>query len=240
MRKYLEIIEGGKVERVNFNILDLDQVTASHFRLMQSTDGGVTAWLKVFTSIPYDIIDLLNESQQLNIASASPMFDWDKLQIEEPKMRVEVGHRSYGQFENVRSILKGGLNPFWYIPELVSIYRIRSVGDSEPAGNFIGAGLYIISSFQAHIQKFSGLDSDYEPEEIEAGIRDFESLGSFPGIDTLAGGDPLKYDDILKKLPADVAFMKFLLEKMRRNYQTNLLEIRRTKNTSSNGVPRTD
>jgi len=68
---------------------------------------------------------------------------------------------------------------------------------------------------------------DYEPDAMEekAGIDMFNQFGYFATIDRLAGGDPLKYDDI-GKIEYSVIFSKLLLIKtdmqFTKNYQKQI------------------
>jgi hypothetical protein len=55
------------------------------------------------------------------------------------------------------------------------------------------------------------------PMEAAAGVEVFQKYGAFLQIDTLAGGDPTKYEQI-KALNYSICFTKLLLEKDRNEY----------------------
>jgi hypothetical protein len=80
-----------------------------------------------------------------------------------------------------------------------------------------------------HINKLEKL-LEYEPtsEEVRAGIEDFDQFGYFVTIDRLAGGDPLKYDAIVK-LPFDVIYSKLLLSKTDAIFQKRYHEVLKQK-----------
>lgn len=59
----------------------------------------------------------------------------------------------------------------------------------------------------------ANLDKPPTAEQIRAGVEEFSKLGYFNTIDDLAGGDPLKYNDILK-LEYIVVYHKLLKNKI--------------------------
>lgn len=80
-----------------------------------------------------------------------------------------------------------------------------------------------------HINKLEKL-LEYEPtsEEVRAGIEEFDQFGYFVTIDRLAGGDPLKYEKIVK-LPYDVVYSKLLLSKTDAIFQKRYHEVLKQK-----------
>lgn len=87
-----------------------------------------------------------------------------------------------------------------------------------PFYNFILAGLKKISKLEERLS--------YEPTiyELSAGIEDYNQYGIFVTIDRLAGGDPLKYEQITK-LPYNIVFSKLLLNLTDSNFQKKYSEI---------------
>jgi len=63
---------------------------------------------------------------------------------------------------------------------------------------------------------------EYEPDanEIKAGIDMFNQFGYFATIDRLAGGDPLKYDEV-GKMEYSVIFSKLLLNQTDNQFMKN-------------------
>lgn len=230
---YYTVISGGKQEKKRVNFRPFDTLTAKDFREMMKGNSA-KSWLRQFSDIPEEIISQMKKKQIKTLVSFIPYYDLGEIDVMEVKYPINVGEKSVGKFEQAKMLLKSSPQPFWCIPDLVSIYRFRDVQDDEPVFKFLGAGLNLLTSFYAHLQKFKGLNTEYTDEQIEAGVQDFESFGSFPLIDNLSKGDPLRYEEIMK-LPADVVYMKLLLNVVQSDFNENLMEIRRMNNQPANG-----
>jgi hypothetical protein len=88
--------------------------------------------------------------------------------------------------------------------------------------------------FIEQVEKINKVESDYlghapTPEQVQANIDRFNSYGAFIQYDKLAGGDPLKFEDV-KKLKYDFCFTKLKLESDRDSFIEDYQNIMRTKN----------
>lgn len=61
--------------------------------------------------------------------------------------------------------------------------------------------------------------------ELQAGIEDLKIFRTFPQTDSLAGGDPLKYEEVRRKLKYRDAFLKLSYDTAIRSYHKKLREI---------------
>ena len=62
----------------------------------------------------------------------------------------------------------------------------------------------------------------YTPEslEVEAGIQSFDLYGAANVLETLSGGDVLKWEDV-KGLSYDTVYVKLLMNRDKREYEKN-------------------
>jgi len=74
----------------------------------------------------------------------------------------------------------------------------------------------------------STLYSEPTADEMTAGIDKLSIFGVFGIVDTLAGGDPLKYKDV-EALPYNVIFAKLYIEKTRAEYRDRYAALIRAK-----------
>ncbi len=68
------------------------------------------------------------------------------------------------------------------------------------------------------------LDYETEPLEIEAGIEVFSKYGPVNTLETLAGGDVLRWEEV-KGLSYDTVYIKQLLNKDRREFEKKYREL---------------
>ncbi len=78
--------------------------------------------------------------------------------------------------------------------------------------------------FEEQIYKIYKLEKnlsyDVTAQDESAGINSLDKFGVLIQIDSLAGGDPLKYEPV-KKLPYDICFAKMLMEKTKDQVRIN-------------------
>lgn len=68
------------------------------------------------------------------------------------------------------------------------------------------------------------LQLDYDSDHVLAGIKRFEKYGINNTIDALAGGDMLKWEEVLL-MPYGVVFMKLRMNKEKVLFQRNLRKV---------------
>lgn len=104
--------------------------------------------------------------------------------------------------------------------------EIIEIIEKEPAEEIISLFKWI----KTHLENMSRWDKrnlkfDPSGEQIRAGISNFNKLGDIPTIDTLAGGDVLKWEAVLK-LPCDTIRKKLLLSNISSKFERKLSEIK--------------
>lgn len=137
---------------------------------------------------------------------------------------------TFGEVKDIQYDCQNGVsweNFFKAIEDLKSMnpkdLSDRSVFDLHKARLYLAEELNLINS----------MESDYlghaaSAEERQAGIEMFNSYGAFIQFDKLAGGDPLKYDEV-KKLKYDLCFTKLKLEADRNEFNEKYVEIIKNK-----------
>lgn len=138
---------------------------------------------------------------------------------------------SFGEVKDLQYYTSSGLtweNFFKALSELIKGLEYKELADCS-IFDLHKARLY----FADQISLINSMESDYlghqaTPEERQAGIEMFSSYGAFIQFDKLAGGDPLKYDEI-KKLKYDLCFTKLKLEADRNEFNERYHEIIRNK-----------
>jgi hypothetical protein len=109
------------------------------------------------------------------------------------------------------------------------IERTRKVLDKMPVAEVYPFGLHLekqLTEINKHERKL--LKSEYTPEQLQAGIHEFNKLGVFNTIDMIAQGDPLKYDKVFN-LPFSSVFNKLLLSNISVKFDKRLSKILRDK-----------
>lgn len=117
----------------------------------------------------------------------------------------------WGKIKEIQLIISSGIT-IYAIAAIIEIatgeknIMTRKWTDVFPFFNYIRKGLDEIAVMEDHLA--------YEPTiyEMSAGIEEFNKFGYFVTVDRLAGGDPLKYDEIVKQ-PYQVIYSKLLLNK---------------------------
>jgi hypothetical protein len=87
---------------------------------------------------------------------------------------------------------------------------------------------HVAEENQLIIQKERTLHYEADGDQEQAGIANINKYGKFATIDTLAGGDPLKYDEI-EKIPWRRVFTKLKLDLDKSIYLENLSRIKRNR-----------
>ena len=107
---------------------------------------------------------------------------------------------------------------------LCDMAKVKSMGCEKL--DKICRALFWVSAEINKLIKIETRELAYEPTSIEmmAGIESFNGFGVFIQIDSLAGGDPVKYEKI-RKLPYHVCFAKLLLNKKNNEFQKRYNEI---------------
>lgn len=152
------------------------------------------------------------------------------------KIAQDIGKLSFDQKLNAQKKLSEiqkevNKNRYLFMPDLLSIYLEVPKKTIEKC-NFN----YLLPVFEHYFllllkiieRDVATLNSKHTADEIAAGVKRLSKFGEFSSIDYLAGGDPLKYDDILK-LPYDVVYYKLLYRKEMNDYEKRLSEILKNK-----------
>ena len=88
---------------------------------------------------------------------------------------------------------------------------------------------FIVSEHQKLIERENRiLHHEPEVEELEAGIESLHKFGRMATVDTLAGGDLLKHNQIIE-MPYSRVFTKMYLESEKAKYQRKLIAIKSKK-----------
>jgi len=90
---------------------------------------------------------------------------------------------------------------------------------------------WLEDQFKTLNEREEQLNHDPKPELLEAGINELQVFGYLNVVDSLAGGDILKWKEI-STLPYKEVYTKLLKEKVTNTIQERLLEIQKRKNRS--------
>jgi hypothetical protein len=115
--------------------------------------------------------------------------------------------------------------------EILSICYQIPTEEIEPVGifEFYTAFNFVHNSYNKLIERENKvLHYDPEPEELEAGIESLSKFGRMATVDTLAGGDLLKHNQIIE-MPYSRVFTKMYLESEKAKYQRKLIAIKSKK-----------
>lgn len=118
--------------------------------------------------------------------------------------------------------------------DILSICFQIPTEEIEPIGiiDFYPALNFVVEEHRKLIDRENRvLHHDPEPEELEAGIESLHKFGRMATVDTLAGGDLLKHNQIIE-MPYSRVFTKMYMESEKAKYQKRLFEIRKNKTTA--------
>jgi len=125
----------------------------------------------------------------------------------------DIVNWDYITVKKIQSILSGSFSyeQLIYIIRELTGYRKSRILDT-PWMNVFRFYRFVKDSIERVNEMEEKLQYDPDSMEEKAGINMFNQFGYFVTIDRLAGGDPLKYEDI-GKMEYSVIFSKLLLNK---------------------------
>lgn len=163
--------------------------------------------------------------------------DWTNLPLPQKFLRQEIpfplGSKCFGQKLYAQDLLTRKPSAF---DELIGIYFAKVFDDKDidyvtekvrkqSCIEAVPVALWLRGEVIKLMEKESKLlKSEATNEEKRAGLKNFDKFGSFNLIDTLAGGDILKHDEIYKQT-YDRVFLKLYRDLEVSNYQRKLTEI---------------
>lgn len=177
-------------------------------------------------------VDILNQFSSESIEALKPFLEFidvvdDLFTLPVPThvANVNIGMESWGKLESAKQyimIANDSLMPI--VPNLLDIYCPIEGFKSLPMVQSYPIARAIIMKLDEFFKKYTRLN-DYKPssEQIAAGIDKLNQYGFFATLHSIAGGDPLKYDDMLNQ-PADTIYQTLLMDFEVSEYQKRLQE----------------
>lgn len=176
---------------------------------------------------------LLDCPHEIEASAALPLLTWlsEPLELEafEPSNEIgDIRRKTWGQKLEAVEALKHDST----VQGIANVVKIYSEKDCEQLTLNELVPMYLeITNQLTEILKTekATLEILPTPEQIRAGISEFEKLGIFSAIDDLAGGDPLKYDAVLQ-LEYSVVYSKLLKNKISHTFACRYEEVMKTLN----------
>ena len=162
----------------------------------------------------------LSEIQELDEVTARAM------RYLRPKDHYKFGQMVKRTFYEVKELQRLFYEPD-HFQELIK-YILTFVTEKDPdVPKFFSFMNYLRKEISL-INEIEEAALSYYPtsDEHRAGVERFAKYGYMMPIDSLAGGDVLKYE-LIKKVPYEVAFTKLSMEKDRADFDKALFEIRK-------------
>jgi len=175
-------------------------ITYSHFcDIVKYSDAGIVERLNAYTRLPDDIINKLTVKQLEAVAGMVAWMDEYEnclLFVKGYEDDLSIGERTYGELETCKAYLKD--KPLLALGKLVEVYYGENIKDVL-AIDAMGRGLSVLTKIDLFLKKFPEL-YEYEPtaEEVEAGVEDFNKVGSFYTVKKLAEKHSKHPDEILQ------------------------------------------
>lgn len=176
--------------------------------------------LKVLTTVPHDIIDRAGEDQLF------PLYTMVSFIHEVENMPVlqamQVEREPYDKLEIAKIELSSDHKPYRKILNVAMLYY----PDEKNPVRLIGLGIDIISQIAVFLDGFEDmLHSEPSNEEVKAGVEDLSAFGSWGTAFVLAGKDPLKVNEVMKR-PAIEIYTCLYYSWKESKYQKALMEAR--------------
>jgi len=171
-------------------------------------------------------IESINFAQYILLAEDErERYEWALRYSEEAKARdvLEFGDitkKTFGTVKDLQTIFSKENNFVGFVDYCGDI-RLKELNVFDFVANY----KYVLSE----VERVSLIESKilgHEPtsDEFSAGLERFNKYGVFIQIDTLAGGDPIKYAGI-KDLPYESMLAKLSYEKDKSDYQRDYMNI---------------
>lgn len=190
------------------------------------------AELKHHSKTPHKLVKFLIDCpHDIDATAAIPLLTWisEPIDLEAFEPSVIIGdlrRKTWGQkLEAVSLLQQDGT-----IGGIANVVKVYTETDCEQLTLDELVPMYLeITNQLTEILKTekATLEILPTPEQIRAGISEFEKLGIFSTIDDLAGGDPLKYDAVLQ-LEYSVVYSKLLKNKISHTFASRYEEVMKT------------
>lgn len=195
------------------------EVQYSQYKWLQEKDLSDEKVAAILTGLP---IESVTKSliEQLSI-----WLEWmkDPLNIEglDPKNKIDIKKESFGKL----LLLENAAKTKKYIDEAITIYFPELDYISMPLSEVLATANDLYAQLiEWQKKEASQLNFNPSSEMERAGIDKFNQFGRMNTIDTLAGGDILKYEDVLK-IDCNTVFAKLKRSKVENDYQKNYQKI---------------
>ncbi len=204
-------------------------------KLLKLKDNKPITYLDVLSDIPIEVIQNMNTKHILSLYQLCQFVDVPPHETNIEK-EINVGENSWKQFENARDAIKTSSIPYM-TAQLSGIYFGEEIYKWD-MGKLYGQSLQIYQSIALFLERYKELnDSDYNDDQLEAGVKGLETFGVGAVRYSLAKGDATKYKQI-EELSAEQVYFTLLYEKALSEYQERLKKIYDRQNgisTSKNG-----
>lgn len=183
-----------------------------------------------FTKIPKIVIDKLSADNILALFSLLSFVEEEPIETHFIK-QIDVGAETWFNLEMAKQAMQTNNAPFIAV-ELSRIYFGEDVFD-WPVSLIYGQTAQILNSLSVFLNRYKELneDSEYDSDQLEAGVKGLETFGVGAIRYSLAKGDVTKYEAI-EKMSAEAVYFTLLFEKAKNEYSERLIEIKkRSQNT---------
>lgn len=176
---------------------------------------------------------LMGAPLNIDASNITPYLYWlgeplDLEQFTPAKNLIDIKRQTYGQKIEAHNILKEDTT-LRSAAELIQVYYPLMNPKRMKLGVVLPIYLGLVEQLREILTvEKSTLETPPNPEQMRAGISEFEKLGYFNSIDDLAGGDPLKYDTVLQ-VEYIVIYQKLLRNKISANFGERYSAILREK-----------
>lgn len=179
--------------------------------------------LFVLSDMPYELIEQFDNKALFPLVSLISFLD-DFPEFEPIEREINIGKEAWRKLELLKQAHKSLSIPH------ISFEACR-LYFGEDVLNWSVSKIYsqsnqILHSYSLFLERFKELNEDnpYDDDQLEAGVKAFETFGAFGILYSLAGGDPTKYKEI-NEMDAESIYFTLLFEKAKNDYNDKLKKI---------------
>lgn len=187
---------------------NFDDVNAK--QLHGLTDLKPKTLIENLTEIPSNLVDLMTADQVIQVSDLLSFVESQPV-MAQIKEEINVGSESWRKLELTKQVLS---KPEPYIAVEVSRLYFGDQVFEWSAELLYGQTAQILQSLSVFLERFKELNEqdEYDPDDLEAGIKGLESFGVGAIRYSLAKGDVTKYDAI-EQMDAESIYFTLLYEK---------------------------
>lgn len=181
--------------------------------------------LNKYTGIPVVELNKFSVSNLAMICEVVSFIENEELlsTLSEPFTGVDVGLRSYGDFERTKSLIQAS-DLITALPSICELYTGLEI-KGKPLLEVWNVAMFYLNSINKFFDKFKRLGlHEYSDEELEAGVEMLEGYKHYPVVFKIGAERGMTNDEVLA-LPAVEIYMQMLYEYDRSEYEKRLNEV---------------